>query len=77
MKDLTVAANRPVETVIEKSTRGIFLIDMAVPNTINIEMTLKTKIETYAPLTSDESYLSNSTINRHGHVGNGDRTRKK
>jgi len=52
MTNYTVAFNRPDITVIDKSTGRIFLIDVAVPNTSNVERTLKTKIEKYAPLAS-------------------------
>jgi hypothetical protein len=51
--DKTVTANRPDITIHEKKTKKILLIDIAVPNTVNVERTIKTKLEKYATLAEE------------------------
>jgi len=48
-----VKANRPDITVYFKKEKKVHLIDIAVPNTNNLQNTIKNKIEKYAELAQE------------------------
>jgi hypothetical protein len=55
--DNTVCSNRPDITFMNKTTKNIFLIDIAVPNTHNLAKIINEKQEKYRALTSEISVM--------------------
>jgi hypothetical protein len=53
LTDRTIAHNRPDITLINKTKRTVYLIDVAIPNTPNLEKKYNEKIQNYLPLAEE------------------------
>jgi hypothetical protein len=53
LTDRTIAHNRPDITLINKTKKTVYLINMAIPNTPNLEKKYNEKIHNYLPLAEE------------------------
>jgi hypothetical protein len=53
LTDRTIAHNRPDITLINKVKKSVYLIDVAIPNTPNLEKKYNKKIQNYLPLAEE------------------------
>jgi hypothetical protein len=51
--DQTIAHNRPDITLINEMKKTVYLIDVAIPNTPNLEKKYNEKIQNYLPLAEE------------------------
>lgn len=57
LTDNTMAANRPDITLIDKRAKTTYLIDVAIPNTNNIEKRISEKVKKYTELATETRRL--------------------
>jgi hypothetical protein len=53
LMDRTIAHNRPDITLINKMKKTVYLIDIAIPNTPNLEKKYNEKTQNYLPLAEE------------------------